>query len=122
MTGPTSTQKGREGEELAVRVLSERGYVIVERNYRARRGEIDIIAEEGGDLVFVEVRCFQDQSVVSPLESVSELKKKRLMAAARHYIARSTSEPNIRFDVVTITLHAPQPPEITLIRDIFPSL
>ncbi len=94
---------GAKGEEIAVRYLKNRGYRIVERNYRIRLGEIDIIAEQGDDLVFIEVKTRSDTLFGSPFESVTKQKQKQLSKVALEYINKQNCHNRpARFDVVGI--------------------
>jgi putative endonuclease len=97
---------GAKGEEIAVRYLKSRGYRIVERNYRNRLGEIDIIAEHGDDLVFIEVKTRSDILFGSPFESVTKQKQKQLSKVALQYISKKNchNRPS-RFDVVGIKFY-----------------
>ena len=94
---------GAKGEDIAVRYLKERGYRIVERNYRVKLGEIDIIAEQGDNLVFIEVKTRSDATFGSPFESVTKQKQKQLSKVALEYIGKKKchNQP-ARFDVVGI--------------------
>ena len=97
---------GAKGEEIAVRYLKSRGYRIVERNYRIRLGEIDIIAEQGDDLVFIEVKTRSDTHFGSPFESVTARKQKQLSKVALEYISKQGCHDRpARFDVVGIEFH-----------------
>lgn len=122
MSLPHAQTQGREGELLAAALLESQGYVLIDKNYRVRGGEIDIIAREGGDLVFVEVRFFQEGSAVHPIDSISPLKQKRCLTAAKHYCMRHQLEDNIRFDVVSIERRSHRAPAVTLLKDCWPSL
>ncbi|MGI6662941.1 MAG: YraN family protein [Bacillota bacterium] len=88
-------------EEAASRHLASLGYRILERNYASRVGEIDIVAKDGGILVFVEVRYRGMRSVESPAESLDRRKLSRIKRAIRHYLAeRLGREPRVvRVDV-----------------------
>jgi putative endonuclease len=99
---------GTEGEEIAVRYLKRRGYRILERNYRIRLGEIDIIAEQGTDLVFVEVKTRADAQFGSPFESVTLPKQRQLAKVALEYLSRKNwhNRP-ARFDVVGVRVTTP---------------
>ena len=74
---------GRRGEELARRHLEANGYHVLEANYRTREGEIDLVAEQDGALVFVEVRTRTGTTIGTPEESVTPTKRAHLVAAAR---------------------------------------
>jgi len=98
---------GARGEEIAARYLKKRGYRIVDRNYRNRIGEIDIIAEQGGSLVFVEVRTRSDIVFGSPFESVTVQKQQQLSKVALEYInQKGCHDRAARFDVVGVKLQA----------------
>src|SRR5690349_239990 len=96
-------QLGELGEDLAVRELTARGYAILARRYRTRHGEIDIVAEDGGAIVFVEVRARATAEFGRAAETVTDAKKRKVTAMAVEYLARHriTNRP-CRFDVVAI--------------------
>jgi putative endonuclease len=96
-------QRGKSGEDLAVEELERRGYAIVARRYRTRHGEIDIVAEDGDTLVFVEVKARATAEFGTAAEAVTRRKQRRLIAMATDYLARGriTGKP-CRFDVVAI--------------------
>jgi putative endonuclease len=94
---------GAGGEELAARTLERAGLRIVARNYRCREGEIDLVAEEAGELAFVEVRTRRRGGLVGPEESVTPAKQQRIIRAAEHYLLRhGEAERPWRVDVVAI--------------------
>jgi putative endonuclease len=91
---------GMFGEELARTRLEAEGYRTVERNWHCRRGEIDLIVERGGSLIFVEVRTRRGRS---PELSIGRLKRQRLRAAAQLWLAEHCrNEPDWRIDVILI--------------------
>jgi len=91
---------GARCEEAAARFLESRGLTIVGRNFRTRRGEIDIIARDGEVLVFVEVRLRSSAAFGGAAASITGVKCARLVAAAGAYLTRLGSEPPCRFDAV----------------------
>ena len=103
-------QFGKLGEDLAVAELERRGYAITARRYRTRCGEIDIVAESEGVLVFVEVKARADDEFGTAAEAVTPWKQRRLTRMARDYLTREqvTGRP-CRFDVVAIMLNSPDP-------------
>src|SRR5262249_5715418 len=108
-------QLGIVGEELAARELASRGYAILERRYRTRYGEIDIVAEDGGTLVFVEVRARAGGEVGRAAESVTDGKKRKVTAMAVEYLARHhIADRPCRFDVVAIDAALSDQPEISV--------
>ncbi len=100
----STTAKGRSAEERAELFLRRRGYEIVERNARSAFGEIDLVAREGGDLVFVEVRSRADDSTGGAEETVGAIKQRQIARAAAVYLSeRAPGFETCRFDVVAIT-------------------
>jgi len=93
---------GIEGEELAVRFLKKKGYKIVSRNFKSPVGEMDIIAEDGGTLVFVEVKTRTDDSFGHPFEAVTPRKREKLRKVALGYLKHSRRDAPSRFDVLSI--------------------
>ncbi|HSC29219.1 MAG TPA: YraN family protein [Vicinamibacterales bacterium] len=110
---------GRLGESLAVAELERRGYAILERRYRTRHGEIDIVAEEGGALVFVEVKARATGEFGPAAEAVTVRKRRRLASMAVEYLARHRVGARLcRFDVVAID-DAVTAPRITVYVNAF---
>jgi putative endonuclease len=94
--------RGAAAEALAERFLSAQGLTIVQRNYRCRGGEIDLVARDGATLVFVEVRLRGNRNFGTAAESITTAKLRRLRLAARHYLGRLGHEPPCRFDAVLL--------------------
>lgn len=94
---------GKRGEEIACRYLQEKGYAILETNFRFGRGEIDVIAKQQETIVFVEVKTRSSNKYGYPEESVTESKKEKLKETAMEYLIKNDLQNEIRFDVVTIT-------------------
>ncbi len=102
---PGRRDLGAFGERVAAAHLEAKGYRIRARNFRCREGEIDIVAEEGDCLVFVEVRTRRGDAFGSPAESVTVAKERRLLTVARAYLQQHNDvPPNQRIDVVAIEL------------------
>ncbi|MBE0415003.1 MAG: YraN family protein [Dehalococcoidia bacterium] len=96
---------GALGENIAAEYLARLGYVIRERNFRSKEGEIDIIAERDDFLVFVEVRTRRGSSFGTPEESVNAKKKEKLITLAQTYIeSHNDLPPSWRIDVVAVEL------------------
>ncbi|MSQ58952.1 MAG: YraN family protein [Betaproteobacteria bacterium] len=95
-----SAGSGAEDEALAF--LRGKGLRLLERNYRCRFGEIDLIMNEGTTLVFVEVRMRKNASFGGAAESITVRKQKRIIAAARHYLSQSQVLPRCRFDAMLL--------------------
>ncbi len=104
-TLPTTRARGNAAESLAALHLRLRGYAIVERNFLCRGGEIDIVARQGGVLVFVEVRSRADASFLDPVASVNAAKLRHLVRAAQTYLLARGVPPSTpcRFDIVGVT-------------------
>lgn len=95
-------RNGSEAEDLALRFLEARGLKLRARNYACRMGEIDLVLEEGRTLVFVEVRQRRSGAFGGAAESITARKRARLIATARHYLARERELPHCRFDAVLV--------------------
>jgi putative endonuclease len=109
---------GREGEDRAAKFLVKRGYRILERNYRTRSGEIDLIAQDQGVVVFVEVKTRTNDAFGAPELAVTPQKQQRMLKAALAYIKyKKLHQVPCRFDVVAI--NAAAGPEIELIQNAF---
>jgi len=94
---------GKRGEELAAKFLIRKKYKILARNWRDRGGEIDIVARDGGTLVFVEVKTRASDSFAQPVESVGYRKQDKLRRLAERYIAQQDlANCQARFDVISI--------------------
>ena len=113
-------QLGIVGEELAVAALIGRGYAIVARRYSTERGEIDIIAEDGGTLVFVEVRARATGEFGRAAESITAAKQRQVTRMAIEYLARKAiADRPCRFDVVAIDEALGPSPQITVYPNAF---
>jgi putative endonuclease len=97
------SNRGRRAEELAAAYLQQQGLALVERNYRCRYGEIDLIARDGATLVFVEVRMRSADRYGGAAGSITAAKRARLLRAARHYLARVRPAPACRFDALLVS-------------------
>ena len=94
---------GKRGEDLACAELEKRGYVIVDRRFRTRCGELDIVARDGGVLVFVEVKARSGSNFGTPFESITWKKRQRLSQMAASYLfVRRLAGVACRFDVVAV--------------------
>lgn len=93
---------GAWGEERAAKYLRGKGYTIVERNFRCRSGEIDIIARRGGIIAFVEVKLRRDSDFAEAREFVTPAKQRRVILTAEYWLASHRTELQPRFDVIEI--------------------
>jgi len=111
---------GHYGEDIAAAYLQQKGYSIVERNYRKRFGELDIIAEDGEVLVFVEVKTRSSTRFGSPFEAVDSRKQRKMSRIALAYLnSRKLFDRSARFDVVAVMLHKGSLPEVEIVQDAF---
>ena len=94
------TVSGSAAEDAAAVYLTAQGLQLLERNYRCRFGEIDLILREGRTLVFVEVRYRRNRDFGGAAESITAAKRERLLKAARHYMSSHKQFPECRFDAV----------------------
>lgn len=116
-----TSEIGKAGEKLAVRVLSRAGYRVLARNFRARGGEIDIVADHRGTVVFVEVKTRRSDSFASPELSVNSRKRRHLARAAWYFLeVNSLTERDCRFDIVSIVNEGEKGrPKVEIIPDAF---
>jgi putative endonuclease len=105
---------GHRAEDLACEFLEKQGLTVLERNWRSRFGEIDIVLRQGKLIVLVEVRLRTSSTFGGAAESIHARKRMRLLAAARQYLSRYP-RASCRFDAVLLTRL--DPPEIEWIRD-----
>ena len=112
-------EKGKQGEDIAAACLRKDGYRIVERNYRCRYGEIDIIAMDAGNVVFVEVKSRKSDHFGSPEEAVGITKQKKISKVALNYLQeKELTGHNARFDIVAVRF-MPQGNRVNIIKDAF---
>lgn len=97
---------GHIGEQCAVELLEKKGFKILERNWRLRHLEIDIIAANKNEIVFVEVKTRTSMLGGSPEEAVDIVKRKRMIAAANAYIKYKREERTLRFDIIGILINS----------------
>ena len=104
-------RRGRHGEALAALLLCCKGYRILGRRVRTRAGEIDLVAQDGDTVVFVEVRFRASDAFGTPQETVTAAKRRRLVKTARFWVQARRMDAPMRFDVVALspkgTLHIP---------------
>jgi putative endonuclease len=101
----STTEAGRHGENIAVQALCAHGYEIVERNWRCKAGEVDIVARHDDEWAFVEVKLRQGNGYGTPEESVTDTKQSRLLRVGAAYLAAHDVEDAAwRIDVVAIEL------------------
>ncbi|MDF9392726.1 MULTISPECIES: YraN family protein [Methylococcus] len=109
VTGGRQPLTGSQAESWTAEYLMARGLRLIERNYRCRLGEIDLVMAEGSTLVFVEVRYRSSKRYGGALESVDRHKCRRLLAAVQHYMIERRVTGAVRLDVVAVSPGAAGP-------------
>ena len=99
-----SYELGKEGEKHAIAMLRKKGYTVVRTNYRYLKSEIDIIAQIGNELVFVEVKTRSSKYYGDPSEAVNRKKEKLIAMAADHYIQQDDLDVDARYDIVSVLI------------------
>ena len=119
MKDTSKINTGKQGEKIAAAFLKKNGYRIIEKNFRCVLGEIDIIAREKDELVFVEVKTRKSGELGYPEQAVGTKKQKKMSQLALWYLQKkNTTDAQARFDVVAITISA-SGKEIKLIKNAF---
>lgn len=120
MPAPEHLQTGQWAEAESEKFLRAEGLKFLARNFRCRRGEIDLIMRDGDVLVFIEVRYRRSQRFGTGLESVTASKRRRLFAAAGFFLTQGSTDPSIpcRFDVISVTRRNYRP-EFQWVRNAF---
>jgi putative endonuclease len=113
-----NAKKGNEGEKLAADFLADKGFEILERNYRHRHCEIDLIVRKDNWLIFVEVKARSSYAFGHPEEFVDYKKEKNILEGAEHYIDETDWQGNVRYDIVSVKLRKDNP-EIVHLEDAF---
>ncbi len=111
-------KRGNAGEQLAADFLAQKGFEIVERNYRHKKSEIDLIVRKANWLIFVEVKTRSSIAFGHPEEFVDYKKVKKILEGAEHYIYKIDWQGNVRYDIVSILLKKDKP-EIVHLEDAF---
>ena len=94
---------GKEGEEEALRLLNEKGYVIHHRNWRSVKYELDIVAQQHDELVIVEVKTRRNVLYGTPETAVDGRKIRRIVSSTNAYLHKYRIDANVRFDIITVT-------------------
>lgn len=116
----SNKEKGNLGELAALNYLIQNDYIILDRNFRTKYGEIDIIAKDKDYIVFVEVKTRKDLKLGLPCESVTANKQHRIARMALLYIAKNKLQDySFRFDVIEILIDSNEVKYLRLIKDAF---
>ena len=113
------TELGKEGEKLAIKFYEERGYEILERNWRHHPWEVDVIASKADILYFIEVKLRSNAEFGFPEENVSKQKIKNLISASGEYLHLHPQWQKIQIDVLAINVHHDDNTEYFLIEDVY---
>jgi putative endonuclease len=117
---PTPLELGRHGERIAVAYLARAGLLLLDRNWRCRDGELDIVAREGAALVFCEVKTRRGTGFGHPVEAVTGAKQRRLRTLAQRWLAAHDEHaPDLRFDVVGVLVRPSRPALVRHLRGAF---
>lgn len=119
---PNNTQKGNQGEQLAIAYLNTQGYLILDRNWRYKHLELDIVALFQNTLVIVEVKWRSTLYFGAPETFVTKAKQKNLIKAADYYIKTKQLSYEARFDIVSISQTSFEPKIEHLINAFYPLL
>lgn len=93
---------GKMGEQMTARYLTDKGYIILEHNYRRGHLEIDLIALDGDELVIVEVKSRAYDNILQPEAAVDHKKRQALIRLANEYVKSHNRKENVRFDIITV--------------------
>lgn len=110
---------GKQGEAIAKEFLLQKGYKILEKNWRYRRAEIDLIAKEGETLIFVEVKTRSTNFFGEPEDAVTAKKEAMMTEAAIAYMHQTDHEWAVRFDILAIIITSPDQYKVQHIEDAF---
>ncbi len=111
-------KKGELGEQLAANFLTEKGYDILERNYRYKHSEIDLIVKKDNWLVFVEVKTRTSETFGYPENFVDDKKAEKIFEGAEQYLFETNWNGNVRYDIISIMLKK-DIPEVVHFEDAF---
>ncbi len=104
MKKPSEQTKGQQGEEWAAEYLKQKGLKIIEKNWKCRWGEVDLIAQTGNKIVFVEVKSRQSPEFGSGFEAVNKRKQEKILRSALSYLQKKSNNSNIHFGVIQVNL------------------
>jgi putative endonuclease len=117
---PTTLELGSLGEDIAATYLTDAGLRVLDRNWRCREGELDIVARDRDALVFCEVKTRRGLGFGHPVEAVTSAKQRRLRTLAQRWLAAHDEHaPELRFDVVGVLVRPARPALVTHLRAAF---
>ena len=109
---------GKWGEDAAAKYLQQKGLTILERDWQSGHRDIDIIAQDGDTIVFVEVKTRRNRQFTDPEQAVDYRKRRNLLYAMNHYVKFKRLDQELRFDILTVVGTGEGEPEIEHIEDI----
>jgi putative endonuclease len=113
----TTTDLGARGERIAAAYLTELGIRVLDRNWRCRHGELDLVARDGDAIVFCEVKTRRGTGYGHPVEAVTAAKQRRLRILAQRWLdAHDHHAPDLRFDVIGVLVRPGRPALVTHLR------
>jgi putative endonuclease len=116
----TTSELGSRGEAIAATYLTDAGLRVLDRNWRCRDGELDIVARDGAAIVFCEVKTRRATGFGHPVEAVPAVKQRRLRTLAQRWLAAHDEHaPDLRFDVVGVLVRPTGPAVVTHLRGAF---
>lgn len=98
----TTQEMGQFGEDYAASYLRKNGYKIIDRNYRFKKYEVDIICKHNGQYVFVEVKARNTAEIGEPWKAVTKTKQRQIIQCAHHYLVTKNIDVDSRFDIISI--------------------
>lgn len=114
----STVHAGRLGEQIALKILRKKGYKILQRNFRSRFGEIDIVAQDGNTLVFIEVKTRWSKRFGTPEEAVTPWKLRAIAKTGDYYKATHPKTPDLmRIDVVALEIEEDKPIKARIIKN-----
>ena len=117
---PPTSELGARGEQIAVAYLTDSGLHVLDRNWRCREGELDVVAREDDALVFCEVKTRRGTGYGHPVEAVTLAKSRRIRVLAQRWLAAHDEHArDVRFDVVGVLVRAGRPALVTHLRGAF---
>jgi putative endonuclease len=115
----TTSDLGARGESIAAAYLTDLGLRILDRNWRCREGELDLVARDGDALVFCEVKTRRGTGFGHPVEAVTPTKRRRLRRLAQRWLdAHDEHAPDLRFDVIGVLVRPEQPAVLSHLRGV----
>ncbi|MBQ6653230.1 MAG: YraN family protein [Prevotella sp.] len=114
----THNELGKWGEEIATAYLRDKGFVIVERNWHSQHRDLDIVALDASEMVFVEVKTRRSDMFAYPDQTIPPQKRKHLQLSINHYVKSHHITRRFRVDIITVIGDIGQTPQINHLADV----